>query len=112
MTNPASTQPLRSLLENDPDMGELIDLYVSDLSARVQTLEDAWGAKQFDHLRRIAHQLRGASAGYGFPTIGQAAGTVEDSIKGRSPEQVDATAVQRQVNELVSLCQRAIAGRA
>jgi HPt (histidine-containing phosphotransfer) domain-containing protein len=57
-------------------------------------------------LRRLAHQLKGSCAGYGFPTIGDAAARLETSLETHAAlEQVST-----QVADLVDLCKRARAG--
>jgi len=102
--------PLRSDLVGDPDMAELVDLFVTELPQRMKAASEAWSDQRLEDLRRMAHQLRGAGASYGFPTIGDAAGRVEDSLRvlphlGMADELRD---VQRVVDELTDLCRRAI----
>jgi len=93
----------------DPEMAELVELFITELPARIAALHTAWDQRQLKELTRMAHQLKGASAGYGFPTIGTAAATLEAGLK-----RLDATSVQASVErlagefrELVELCGRA-----
>ena len=58
----------------DPEMAELVELFITELPARVNALRSAWQAGQVSDVERMAHQLKGSSAGYGFPAIGDAAG--------------------------------------
>ena len=101
--------PLSSQFAHDPEMAELVEMFVSELPARMEALGTAWSGKNIADLTRMAHQLKGASAGYGFPTIGEAAGTLEHGLKA-----LNATAAQnaveslaREYRALVDLCARA-----
>jgi HPt (histidine-containing phosphotransfer) domain-containing protein len=100
--------PIISEFARDPDMAELVELFVSELPQRVDALHRAWSDKQVQSLTTLAHQLRGASAGYGFPTIGKSAERLELDLKalnaaGPSP---DLSAIAQQFNDLVELCNR------
>lgn len=106
-----SNAPIRSQLANDPEMAELIELFLSDLGTRAASLQELWAARDVAQIARMAHQLRGASAGYGFPMIGAAAGEIEDALKHRAPGDVDLESIDGRLKELLSLCNRAIAGR-
>jgi histidine phosphotransfer protein HptB len=106
-----SNEPLRSQLANDPEMTELIEMFLSDLTGRVDSLNTYFEAGNFNGIRTLAHQLRGASAGYGYPEIGLSAAVLEDQVKPENHPTPDAAAVEKQLKELVELCNRAIAGR-
>ncbi|MBP7935611.1 MAG: Hpt domain-containing protein [Phycisphaerae bacterium] len=100
----SSDQPeIFSTLGNDPDMVELIQEFVNALPERVKSIEAAMNANDLETLRRLAHQLKGASGGYGFELLGQAAASLEQSAKAAS----SVNQVTGQVQEFVSLCQRA-----
>ena len=95
--------PLFSSLSTDPSMIKLVEEFVTMLPGRVHAIEEAVTANDLATLTRMAHQLKGASGGYGFDTIGQAAATLEYSAKA-----ADSVAqLTSQVQEFVSLCQRA-----
>lgn len=100
--------PLKSQLEGDPDMAELVGMFVGDLPQRMDAVAKAWEQRRADDLKRIAHQLRGSSASYGFPTIGNAAGRIEDALRDlASKNQSDLSSLQSTVDELINLCKRA-----
>ncbi|HYE61017.1 MAG TPA: Hpt domain-containing protein [Phycisphaerales bacterium] len=101
------TKPIQSQLAHDPEMSELLDLFLSELPKRVDSVTSAWRQRELNTLRRIAHQMKGSCAGYGFPTLGQAAADVERTVDQNAPLETIAT----EVNELVELCQRALQGR-
>lgn len=108
-----ATRPLVSEFASDPDMAELVTLFLSELPQRLGSIADCWRDKNYRELQRLTHQLKGASAGYGFPTIGVAARKVEERLRGTdpvgAPDQL--TAINNDLNELVDLCRRALRGQ-
>ena len=109
---PGPNGPIVSDFASDPEMGELVQLFVSELPQRVESLRDAWAHSQIDMLLRLAHQLRGASAGYGFPTIGRAAERLETDPRrvGAAGATPDLESIAAQFRDLVDLCNRVRAG--
>lgn len=107
-TVPTGGPPVRSQFANEPEMRELVELFVGELPQRTQTLMEAYNTQQWEIVQRISHQLKGASAGYGFPTIGAAAGRVEEVVKsGPISTQETVAQLTESVKQLISLCQRA-----
>lgn len=101
----SSTEPLLSEFASDPDMQELVAMFVDDLPERVSALERAIEQEEagLEDLIRLAHQLKGAAGGYGFMPITDAAREVESLA--RAGGEVDALRVE--VDQLVDLCRRA-----
>lgn len=106
-SQPASG-PLRSEFSNDPDMREIVEMYVQEMPARVSKLQDLWAAQQMDELKRLAHQLKGASGGYGFAPVGSAAAKVESSLMSLAEGSASASLDQlrKQFEDLLSMCRR------
>ena len=108
-TRPAAApQPLLSTLRADPDMAELIQLFVDELPERVRTLQDYWSRGELSELKRVAHQLKGASGGYGFAPVGLAAGELEHrlvDIAARATE-TDLKDIAARVERLIRTCER------
>ena len=92
-----------SKLANDPDMAEIVKLFVDELPGRVEAIENSLTRQDFDALVRLAHQLKGAAGGYGFPQITDAARTLEESAQATK----DLDRLATEVRELGDLCQRA-----
>jgi signal transduction histidine kinase/CheY-like chemotaxis protein len=92
-----------STLENDEDMKEILHQFVRDLPDRSSAILRASQASDVETLKRLAHQLKGAAGGYGFPGITEAASAVEQAIV----EGAEPPSLQRHVEELASLCRRA-----
>ena len=106
MSVPQSAPPILSTLASDPDMSELIQLFVEEIPDRVRTLQDFWQRRDLNELKRIAHQLKGSGGGYGFATLGAAAGTLEHTLDQTASAQPDLDSIARQVDDLVNLCTR------
>lgn len=96
---------LRSEFADDPDMREIVDFFVNDLGDRISAIRAAFDTDDRARLRTLAHQLKGAAGGYGFPTIGMAAAEVERGLVGGESEIV---ALQEKVEDLLQLCRAAL----
>jgi len=95
--------PLVSTFHDDEDMKEIVHQFVRDLPERSSAILRASQAEDVETLRRLAHQLKGAAGGYGFPRLTEVAGVVETAIaEGRA-----IGLVQGHVEELAALCRRA-----
>ncbi|MCC6676469.1 MAG: Hpt domain-containing protein [Phycisphaerales bacterium] len=104
-------RPLISEFADEPELKELVQLFTSELPDRVRAIENAWSTREVTVLRRMVHQLRGASAGYGYPTIGHAAGAIEDRLRELgSTDEPGWLSLRRQVDQLVNLCRSAAMG--
>lgn len=97
-------QRLESQLANDPEMTELVQLFLSELPQRIDAVSRAWEERELATLKRLAHQLKGSCAGYGYPSIGAAAASVETDLTGDAPLEK----VAKDVDELLALCRRAM----
>lgn len=98
----------RSEFADDPDMRELVELFVGELPERMAAVREAFGSGDAESLRRLAHQLKGAGSGYGFGPISEAAGNLERSVRvldesGSAPA---LEAVAAEVDELLATCTR------
>lgn len=102
---------LRSEFAGDPEMREILELFVQEMPARITELEASWANGELDKVGRLAHQLKGAGGGYGFPVISDAAAALEQSIKGLdgAPTGAVLASMKEQVDALVDLCRRASA---
>jgi HPt (histidine-containing phosphotransfer) domain-containing protein len=105
MTSPQPV-PRRTVSEfaNDPEMAELVELFVSEMPERIAALQRAWEEKHLTDLTRLSHQLKGASAGYGFPTIGTAAAVLEADLKRLNGAEQAIDALAKQFQDLIDLC--------
>jgi len=97
---------LYSTLGGDPDLGELVEMFVEEMPDRVADLLNRLNSSDWEGLRRAAHQLKGAAGSYGFTPITPSAARVEEAIRGSQPEEE----IRRAAQELVDLCKQARAG--
>lgn len=109
----AANPPLQSRYAADPEMAELIDLFLKELPEKVEALRAAAAVREATHLRRLAHQLKGAAAMYGFPTLGTAAASLESRLDAADADEAQGAMdrIGRELDELIELCDRAWRGR-
>lgn len=97
---------LYSSLAEDPDLAEIIDLFIEEMPERTgnlcRSLEDA----NWEALGRYAHQMKGACGSYGFHQLTPYAARVETAVREGQGE----AAIRQAVEELVTLCQRVRGG--
>jgi HPt (histidine-containing phosphotransfer) domain-containing protein len=72
---------IRSAYEGDDEMMEIVREFAGELPARIARIEELLAAGDEEELGRLAHQLKGAGGGYGFPQITEAAAGLEQAIK-------------------------------
>jgi HPt (histidine-containing phosphotransfer) domain-containing protein len=71
---------IQSVYADDPDLRDIVAMFVEEMPERVAAVEMAFRAGDLDTLTRLAHQLRGSAGGYGFTSIGDAAAEIEETI--------------------------------
>lgn len=105
---PSPGQVLRSEFANDPDMGELVGLFVQEMPQRLAKLKSSWTEQDLEDVQRLAHQLKGAGGGYGFPALSSAAAEVEKSLVALSEGSARSSTqeLRAKFEELIQLCQR------
>lgn len=107
MTNTIpATEPIFSKLAGDPDMSELVDLFVDEIPRRLDALESHFVAGDMAKLGQTAHQIKGAAGSYGFSEVTPIAAKLEYATKANEPE----TRVREALEELLSTCRRIRAG--
>lgn len=96
---------LVSEFAGDPDMADLVGLFLEDLPERIDAIRAALRSGDADELQRRVHQLKGAGGGYGFPSISRSAAEVEAPL--RAGER-DLSVIASKVEALTALCERAL----
>jgi HPt (histidine-containing phosphotransfer) domain-containing protein len=112
---PSDPDPNKSLIssyQDDPEMGTIVQEFVGELPARMEALAAAWRGRKLDDLRRMAHQLKGCSAGYGFPSIGTAAAAIEQRLQTLDASGIEERlpALAADIDRLIDLCSKAARG--
>ena len=99
-TSPQPGAPLKSTLADDPDMAELVEFFVEEMSDRIDSIQTASQQNDFDQLRTFAHQMKGSATGYGFEPISSTAAELEAMIDATQPtEQTED--LRKQVDALI-----------
>lgn len=99
-------QSFFSPLALEPDLAELVEIFVSDLPDRVAEIRRYAQFEDWSEVRRLAHQLKGAGGSYGFPHLSEAAQQVELAGKEREPSD----AIDGALEVLASACAATKAG--
>ena len=102
----ACDNAVRSQFADDPEMMDVVDAFITRLPATLKAMSDALANSCTDELRRLAHQLKGAGGGYGYPSLTQQALKLEDAAKA-----ADIEAARLALYELSILTRAVIAGR-
>ncbi len=104
MSDPScSSGELTSEFAGDPDMRDIVEMFVTEMPDRVAEIEGLLADGDMAELTRRAHQLKGSAGGYGFPAITKAAAAVETTAQAQG----ELEALRRQVESLTDLCRRA-----
>jgi HPt (histidine-containing phosphotransfer) domain-containing protein len=102
----AHNSAIYSSLGADPDLGELVALFVEEMPERISRLQQALTKGDREDLYHAAHQLKGAAGSYGFGQLTPLAAAVERAARDNEPE----GALRKALQELISLCQQVRAG--
>jgi CheY-like chemotaxis protein/HPt (histidine-containing phosphotransfer) domain-containing protein len=103
---PMPTALVYSHLAADPDLRELVDLFVREMPDRINALEAQAKNRDWNELTRTARQIKGAAGSYGFGEITPYAARLEAAAQEALPEEQILAAL----NELLSLCRRVRSG--
>lgn len=99
--------PIHSSFADDPEMLELLELYVAEMPGKVDELESYWSTGDREALERMAHQLKGASAGYGYEEVSDVARGLEQAIRsGDVSDELERVAAE--FRALVDVCSRVV----
>jgi histidine phosphotransfer protein HptB len=95
-----------SRLGVDPDFGDIVEMFVAELPKRVGILLDHLTKENWEGVRQVAHQLKGAAGSYGFDAVSPVAGKVESAVRSGEPE----SQIREAVAELAHICTRVRGG--
>ena len=107
------TTVLISELAGDPDLGEIVQAFVDSAPTRLRAIEAAVDADDHALLARLAHQLKGTGASYGYPQLTIAAKALEEAATARDAQSTPATqdAVERALPPLMRTLRAIAAAR-
>jgi signal transduction histidine kinase/ActR/RegA family two-component response regulator/HPt (histidine-containing phosphotransfer) domain-containing protein len=90
---------MRSDFADEPTVKKLLEKFIDRLPERVNTMHALLAGEDVAALKQAVHQLKGAGGGYGFPSITQAAGQVEDRFRAEA----DLETIRKEVESLVDV---------
>jgi HPt (histidine-containing phosphotransfer) domain-containing protein len=96
-----------SPLAADPDLSELVDVFVQEMPKRINALDAQAKSRDWNQLAQTAHQIKGAAGCYGFGEIMPCAARLEAVAREARQEQQILSAL----DELLSLCRRVRSGK-
>src|SRR4051812_16789172 len=96
------TNHLYSSLASDPDLGEIVEMFVDEMPGRVENLTRCLSEGNWDQLGPYAHQMKGACGSYVFDQLTVPAARLEHACR----ETHDELLIREALEELTMLCQR------
>jgi HPt (histidine-containing phosphotransfer) domain-containing protein len=75
------------LLVDDPDMLDIVEEFVEGLETRLDEFRQAFEQLDWDHLTKLAHQLKGAGGSYGYAKLSNLARDMEAGFRACSAGQ-------------------------
>ena len=91
------------LVRSDPGFADLVEEFLKAMPERVSELEATLADRDFDALRRAAHELKGSGGGYGYPAVTESAARLEQQAIAAQLE-----ACQQGFEELKNLLSRLV----
>jgi HPt (histidine-containing phosphotransfer) domain-containing protein len=76
-----SSPLLYSEFADDPDMQEILGEFCNRLPDTICRLQQAFELRDMTAIQRIAHQMKGAGAGYGFESLSKIGAELESVAK-------------------------------
>jgi len=98
-----SHTPILSTFSDDPDMHELVAMFVAEVPDKINAFEVYNSTRNWPKLSQLSHQLKGSAGGYGFDDVTPLAQRLEGSVNRPQPvtHEVDAC-----VQSLVEMLRR------
>lgn len=97
-----------STLGDDPDLADIVEMFVDEMPERVEVLTGFFIAKNWEELGRMAHQLKGTAGSYGFDDLTPGAAILDEAVRKRHSD----SEISSAIDVLVDMCHRVRAGGA
>lgn len=88
MISAQNLEPVRSEFADDEDFVELLEMFTDEIPIRRQRLEVAFNAQDIEELKSLAHQLKGAGGGYGYPHLTTISARLEQACKDNVQDEI------------------------
>jgi CheY-like chemotaxis protein/HPt (histidine-containing phosphotransfer) domain-containing protein len=89
-----------SKLMSKPSTAKLVERFLGGLPQRISAIEEAAAKPDWNQLKVLAHQLKGAAGGFGFAAVSLSAARVETAVTANA----DASEIAKHVTSLAQLC--------
>lgn len=99
-------EPLYSALADEPEFVEVVAQFVDKLPEIIVTIDETYGAGEWEKFRVVVHNLKGMGGGFGFPQLSKQAIEVEKLLNAG-----EYAAIEPIILVLHRLAQRIQAGR-
>jgi signal transduction histidine kinase/ABC-type nitrate/sulfonate/bicarbonate transport system substrate-binding protein/CheY-like chemotaxis protein/HPt (histidine-containing phosphotransfer) domain-containing protein len=94
---------ISSQFANDPQLAEILPRFIERLPGQLDVLCTALAEERLEDAERLAHRLKGSGGSYGYPTLTEAAKSLEAAAKARDPG--EATAALAGVKQICTAIQ-------
>jgi len=81
--SPGRSDGIASQYAEDPQLAEILPQFVERLPLQLDALCAALAEERLEDAERLAHRLKGAGGSYGYPTLSEAARSLEAAAKAR-----------------------------
>ena len=91
---PSGGPPIVSRLANHPRLRPVVRKFAQQMPEKMQAIEQAWQARDFDTLASLAHWLKGSGGTTGYDAFTTPARTLEQYAKARDEQQIPAAVAE------------------
>lgn len=95
------------LAAEDPEILELVELFVQALPGKIQSISEACTLANWDDVRAVSHDVKGSAGSYGYPSLSALAATIERHAKEK--DVADIPALIDKLAAMIEAVQRGIA---
>jgi HPt (histidine-containing phosphotransfer) domain-containing protein len=101
-------KPIRSQFADDPEMADLVEMFVSEMPSRIEALQEAWTSGELARLAVLTQRLGGSCSGYGFPSVSVAALRLGQRLADAEVQEMDQlSSLQQEFEALLKICLQA-----
>lgn len=94
------------LLEDEPDMIDLVNKFISRLPELQQSVSIAYRDQNWDEFSSVVHQLKGVGGAYGYPMLTTQCEQIEVSVKSDDKAQLE-----KHFSTFMQMCENILAGK-
>ena len=93
------------LLEEDPDLIDLIDKFISRLTGMQEAILKAHNENEGETFLSLVHQMKGVGGNYGYPALTTLCAEIEAGAKNNNNSNVE-----EKLSEFKLMCDKVLAG--